>query len=923
MNMLSATVRLQLHRGFNFDDAAAAIDYYARLGISHFYVSPIFASSKGSTHGYDVVDPTRINPELGGEDGLQRLVGQLRAAGMGLVIDIVPNHMGVAPGTNGYWQSVLQWGRRSPYAQWFDIDWESSAPHLNGKLLLPVLGDTRDAVLLAGDLQLKLDEASGRLELAYHDSLFPLSPASVAEVFGTQKLLAGHAEAFLRAQPDTIEAACLSLAKSIHEPDGRSAAQAALLLYAPGSVQGRARLQALLDRQHYRLSWWRNAAEEINWRRFFEVSDLAGVRVELDAVFEATHALVLDLYRRGLIDGVRIDHVDGLANPAAYCRRLRERLDTLHSGRPAPLNRGRAWIIVEKILTPGEALAADWRVDGTTGYDFMDQVGELLHDGTGETAIRSVWKELAADPASFEIHVQQAREQLLQENVVGELHALVHALHCYAALATPPCGDIAWPAILRVTTALLAAFRRYRCYSTSSGLSEEDRRVLQKVASDAQKSLRLPDHELLNRVVGWLGLDTGLDDGDAARHLRERAITRFQQLTPPLAAKSVEDTTFYRHAPLLSRNDVGSFPLEPAGGAAVFHEANCRRLETFPHALLATATHDHKRGEDVRARLAVLSEIPDIWADHLRRWTSSHKRLKSVVPGAGGVPTSAPLPADEIMLYQTLLGAWPAGLQPEDAGGVSKFAERVAAWQQKSLREAKQLSSWMLPNEPYETACGDFLQSLLAGEVRISFLKDLLGLLEKIRPAAEANSLTQTLLRLTSPGVPDLYQGCEFEDLSLVDPDNRRPVDMAARLIALDQPPQQNRKQHLIRAVLNYRQQNQALFEQGDYLPLEVLGDRQHHVVAFARRVGEQIAVIAAIRLPFTLVGGPASSPQRWGDTKILLPPGFPANSASSAHSAKWRDVISSQEIVAADNKMMLAGMFDAQTVALWVPNVS
>ncbi len=908
MSAPTATVRLQLRREFTFDDAAGTVDYYARLGISHFYLSPIFTAREGSAHGYDVVDPTRINPELGGEEALLRLVARLRAAGMGVVIDIVPNHMGVAPGSNRYWNSVLQWGPQSPYVEWFDIDLQSNTPHLHGKMLLPVLGDVYDAVLRAGDLRLHPDIGSGRLELAYHDNRFPLAPASIADILGSQTSLANLADAFAGASPDTIDQACTALREATKTPGTAQAINAAMAPYTADSADGQTRLHALLQRQHYRLSWWRNAAEEINWRRFFEVSDLAGVRVELEPVFDATHTAVFDLYRRGLIDGVRIDHVDGLADPAGYCRRLRNRLDALQAERPAPLHAQRAWIVVEKILTPGEALPADWQIDGTSGYDFMDQVGELLHDGSGDNALRKVWKELTGDHADFENHVQGAREQLLRENFVGELNALVHALHRYATCAPPRGRDITERALLRVVTALLAAFRRYRCYSSGSATSEEDRRVLHQAALHAQASLHLPDHDLLNRVAGWLGLDAETDADEAARKLRERAITRFQQLTPPLAAKSVEDTAFYRHAPLLSRNDVGSYPQACARGVSAFHEVNLRRAADFPRALLATATHDHKRGEDVRARLAVLSEIPDIWADTLRCWTSAHRHLKATVEAPGGGHVQAPLLADEIMLYQTLLGAWPTDLQPADTAGVAEFAARALAWQEKSLREAKLLSSWMLPNQAYEAACANFLQNLLDGDRQPSFPRELASLLKQIQPAAEANSLTQTLLRLTSPGVPDLYQGCEFEDLSLVDPDNRRPIDMAARAAALGQPSSRHRKQQLLHTVLNCRKQHARLFEVGNYRPLEVTGTTRDHVVAFAQCLDEQIFICVAMRLPFSMLSGTS---QGWGDTAIALPEEFPAD---------WRDVISMHQINTANSVLPLSGTLDAWSVALLLP---
>ncbi len=907
MSAPRGTVRLQLHRGFNFDDAAQTVGYHARLGISHFYLSPIFAARTGSTHGYDVVDPTRINPELGGEEGFVRLVAALRASGMGLVIDIVPNHMGAAPTANPYWRDVLQWGRQSPFADWFDIDWNTATPHLRGKILLPVLGDGYDAALRNGELQLLFDDASGQFEAAYHDNRFPLAPSSLAKLLEMQPPLQVTGELFAAATPATFPDAMRALGKAAVTRDGRQAIDAMLAQHQPNQPEGQRRLHALLGQQHYHLSWWRNAAEEINWRRFFEVSDLAGVRVELDPVFEHTHSLIFDLYRRGLVDGLRIDHVDGLADPAAYCRRLRSRLQAMQVERPAPLDRDPAWIVIEKILIPDEDLPSDWDLDGTTGYDFMDQAGAALHDGPGEVRLQALWRELTGDSRSFDQHVQSAREQLLSENFVGECDALIRALHHYATEAQTLRLDIALAATGRVTRALLGAWRPYRSYSAVSHARTEDRERLREAMVRAQDALHAPDHALLSQIGNWLGMTDFPDESPEARALRERAVTRFQQLTPPLAAKSVEDTAFYRYAPILSRNDVGSYPDRPARGIPAFHVANQRRAESFPNALLATATHDHKRGEDVRARLAVLTEMPDEWGDTLRRWCTDHRPLKRELTRSGRT-LAAPVPADEIMLYQTLLGAWPSDLQPQDHAGVTQFAARVAAWQQKSLREAKSISSWMLPDADYEQACNDFLQALTSGAASSLFLGELAQWVQKLAPAAEANSLSQTLWRLTSPGLPDLYQGCEFEDLSLVDPDNRRPVDFEARRAGLDRPSSAHRKQQLIRSALACRAHHPALFASGAYLPLEASGAGNEHVVAFARRHGEQTAISLSLRLLHKALQSGTGS---LIDTKIQLPKGFPS---------VWRDAISGEEVDSASDLLHLAGRLHSWPVALLLP---
>ncbi|WP_431096409.1 malto-oligosyltrehalose synthase [Polaromonas aquatica] len=917
MSFPRATVRLQLHRGFDFDAAAACVDYYSQLGISHYYLSPIWAARPGSLHGYDVIDPTRINPELGGEEGLQRLVQALRGAGMGLVVDLVPNHLGIAAGANRYWDSVLAWGRRSPWAHWFDIDWEVDDPRLRGKLLWPVLGEPCDEALAAGHLTLRFDGGDLGLVLSYRDSLrLPLNAASQATLLARAPVFAGVAQALTAATPETAPPVYDELARLADGRQGRGAMERLLADGNARDLEGRQRLQALLARQHYRLSWWRNAAEEINWRRFFEVAELAGVRVELDEVFEATHVLLFNLYERGLIDGVRIDHIDGLAEPGAYARKLRQRLATLQAGRPAPLDAGPAWIVVEKILLPGEALPAAWETDGSTGYDFMDQVGALLHDGEGELALRALWAELTGDTRMLDDHVGAARLQLLEANFGGEFEGLVRALH--ACVMEAPLGgrDLSPNALRRVLRAVLVAFRRYRSYGP------EDAGVAASALQAARAALAAPDHALLDEVACRLQLlpgDAG-DENAAPGETQELALRHFRQLTPPLAAKSVEDTAFYRYGPLLSRNEVGSYPQEPAPGAAAFHEAMLRRVRDTPRAMLATATHDHKRGEDARARLAVLSEQPALWADTLRRWVAAHTPLCARLSRPGLDALEAPAPADRIMLYQTLVAAWPPGLESSDSEAVAAFAERVAAWQQKALREAKLHSSWMLPQPDYEDACRGYLMALLQGEASRDFLVQLSELLAVITPAARNNSLTQTLLRLTCPGVPDLYQGCELADFSLVDPDNRRPVDMAVRQagLALPWPPTSGwqadtllyGKQALIRRVLDVRRRYPAVFCGGDYLPLEVTGPAAGHVLAFARRAAEGMTITAVLRHAARLTN--AANDAGWANTYIELP--------SAVQAARWPDVLSDQVHAADRRGLSAARVFLQSPVALLLP---
>ncbi len=911
MSIPRATARLQFNSAFTLKDALDVVDYYADMGISHLYASPLLGARKGSTHGYDIVDPTRVNPELGGEPALKALVAKLRQRGMGLLLDIVPNHMGVGGPENPWWLDVLEWGRQSVYAHWFDIHWNAPDPALTGKILLPFLGAPYGEALANGQIELRFDEATGGLWFSHYAERFPLAPSTYAQVLSanpalramTSALEAGAGDDDAEAARRSHAAACAALRELWQKPDGRAALEQALALFSATSTDGQQRLHALLEQQHYRLTWWRNAAEEINWRRFFEVSELAGVRVEADDVFDATHACIFRLYAEGVIDGVRVDHVDGLALPAQYCRKLRERLQALASQRPADAPAGEPYIVIEKILTGNETVRTGWKVHGTTGYEFMDQVSALLHDPDGAEPLQNLWVEVSGDSRSFDAHVQAARRQLLAENFVGETDALVRALHRVARceLAT---RDVAAAPIRRVLIELLVAFPAYRTYVHEDGREPEDQALLARAIDEARTRVRTADQPLLDLLARWLGGETPSSIADpAARAERLAAITRFQQLTPPLAAKSVEDTAFYRYGRLLSRNEVGGDPGRFALPADAFHQANLHRLHDFPHTLLATATHDHKRGEDVRARLAVLSELPQAWGESLRKWMTQHQPLR-VDLGDGQFAPTAP---DQAMLYQMIVGAWPLDLAPEDHDGLKAYAERVAVWQEKAWREAKRQTSWVTPNAAYEDGCRAFLMQLMDGDRCAAFIADLRTWVDRLALPGICNSLAQTVLRLASPGVPDLYQGAEFWDLSLVDPDNRRLVNYDARRAALAATQQQpdfdpmlwqsmQVKQPLIQRVLKLRAAEPALFDQGDYVPLEARGAKAGHVVAFLRRHQGRTLLVATLRLP---ASGPQPGSDGWGDTVLVLPQA----------AGEWRDVLSADHLVKADGDTLALGL--------------
>ena len=712
-----ATARLQLHAGFTFADAAALVPYYAGLGISHLYLSPITAARPGSTHGYDVTDCTRISPELGGEQGFLTLARQARQAGLGIVLDIVPNHMAADAAHNAWWRDVLAQGERSAFAHYFDIDWQSPDPELRGKVLLPILGDPYWQTLESGALSVQRGE-TGQLTLRYGDHDLPLGGPDDA------------------ATPTDAEA-----------------------------------LHALLERQSYRLAWWRTGAAMLNWRRFFEITELVGVRQECEDVFEATHALPFRLYREGWIDGLRIDHVDGLADPAGYCRRVRERLDTLRPGRPAELALMHPWLVIEKILGEREPMPRDWHVDGTTGYDFMDEVGAVLHDLHGASRLNMLWLQISGDDRTFAEQVHAGRHRVLARHLVTEVDTLCARLHAQARadLAT---RDLTPHALRHALTSFMTAIPVYRSYYAATDEGDDGRDstfdddMVSAAAAAARHHLAPDESAALDFIVGALRADAPPDS--PAGRLR----TKLQQLMPALAAKSTEDTAFYRYGRLLSRNEVGSDPGTLAIAAERFHERMQARAEAWPHAMLAVSTHDHKRGEDARMRLAVLSELPEAWAEAVAGWETHLAPLLVASPrGPDGI--------DRMMLYQTLVGAWPAdprAMASED--GQRAFVDRILAWQRKAIREAKRHGSWTHPETEYENACEAFLPAMALGG-NDSVLESIGAFAARIGTAAALNGLAQTLLQLTAPGVPDRYQGNETWDFSLVDPDNRRAPDYA------------------------------------------------------------------------------------------------------------------------------------------------
>ncbi len=793
-----ATLRLQFHREFTFADAEGLTDWIAGLGISHVYASPVTAARAGSMHGYDVIDPTIVNPELGGEEALKSLAVALKAKGVGLVLDIVPNHM-AADYSNGWWRDVLQRGRASRYAHWFDVDWTTG----DGKILLPVLGRPIEEAIEAGEITLESDD-NGRPALSYFTHRFPL---------------------------------------------------------ADGSVEGRGSIANLLARQHYRLASWRVAGDQINWRRFFDINELVCLRMEEPETFDAAHALPLRLFAEGMIDGLRIDHVDGLTNPAAYCRTLRSRLDALAE----TTGRSRGWLVIEKILLRDEALSSEWGVDGTTGYDFMNEVNALQHDPDGEALLSDSWAAISRRPSDFAKEEEPARREIVARSFSAQLEACASAWKGVLDDAVPVA------ALRRVLTEFLAHFPVYRTYAAEGSLPGDDAAILQEVARKARLSCLATDRWVVDAL-----LQAMLQPPSREPKGWQRAMARFQQLCAPIAAKSVEDTGFYRYGRLLSRNDVGfdmeCFSLAPTE----FHERMQERSRSWPQAMLTTATHDHKRGEDVRARLAVLSERAGPWVAQMPRWLEALEPLRTET-AAGLAPTHG----DMAMLVQMIVGAWPMDLALDDDDGRRQLAERLAGWQEKALREAKLRSDWADPDAVYEDAARNLLMRLVAANDTPDLLREIFAWVQAIAPAGAVNGLAQALLRTTVPGVPDLYQGTDLWDFSLVDPDNRRPVDYGLRALrpepdlpSLAAEWRDGRiKQHVIRQALELRRAAPSLFLQGDYRPIAVEGAGSRSILAFSRQSGQKWMVVMVPRLISGQLAesGLSLAPDTWRDTELVV----------------------------------------------------
>jgi (1->4)-alpha-D-glucan 1-alpha-D-glucosylmutase len=916
-----AMYRLQFNSSFTFADATELVPYLAALGISHCYASPYLRARPGSTHGYDIIDHNSLNPEIGSAEDFARFVAALHAHGMGQVLDIVPNHMGVMGSDNAWWLDVLENGEASPYAEFFDIDWEPLKDELQGKVLVPVLGDQYGTILDRGELKLTFDKEKGEFSILYHQHRFPIDPREYLRILGyrrerlEQRLEAGNQD-LLELQslmsafhhlPSRSETAPEKRAERVRDKEihkrrlaalgARSAEVAAFLEENVSEISGVAgdprsfdKLHELIKAQAYRFAYWRVAADDINYRRFFDVNDLAGLRQENEDVFQATHRLILELVKSGKVDGLRIDHPDGLYNPAQYFHRLQCGQDC-HSLERACESKS-TYVLIEKILSAGERIPENWPVHGTTGYDFANLVNGLFVDAAALARMDRIYRGFIAHPVDFNNLVYDCKKIVIHIALTSELNVLANSLS-RIALANRHTCDFTLNSLRDALSEIAACFPVYRTYVTENHVSDTDRAYIEEAVLCAKRRSTAADTTVYDFIHDVLLTRQPPGHTESYRRAVIRFAMKFQQFTSALMAKGLEDTTFYRYNRLVSLNEVGGDPRRFGVLPEVFHRENLERLRAWPHGMLATSSHDTKRSEDVRARINVLSEIPVLWRRKVRRWRELNASKKRGIEGA-----EAPSRNDEYLLYQTLVGAWPG----EEDQPQPDFCRRIQEYMLKAVREAKEKTGWANQNAEYEAAVTDFVGALLETSSGNDFLSDFVPFQRAVARIGMLNSLSQTLLKLTSPGVPDIYQGNELWDLSLVDPDNRRPVDYARRRALLGEIQKSGSqccdrakvyarelaanmhdgrvKMYLTWKTLALRSKYPALFQEGDYIPLGIQGANAGHLIAFARQRGDSTAIVAAPRLCAGLwFDGNASpmDPPRWKDTRLILPIGIAA----------------------------------------------
>ena len=978
------TYRLQPHRDFTFRQAAAVVPYLAQLGITHVYVSPFLKAAPGSMHGYDIVDHGQLNPEVGTPDDFEYLVENLHAHGLGLIADVVPNHMCVSTNDNLWWMDVLENGPSSPYASFFDIDWMPLKPDLAHKVLLPVLGDQFGKVLEDQQLTLKVED--GTLFISYFDRRFPVAPRSVGlilehrleeliqdlgsedpHLLEYQSILTAIRHLPLRTEtsPERIQERRREkeiIKRRLHDLCQACAVVRAFLEENVRRFNGTRGdpasfdlLDALLQDQAYRLAYWRVAADEINYRRFFDVNDLAAISMEKPEVFEAAHQLILQYLAEGKIDGLRIDHADGLYDPTGYllqlqrtrfrqlCREvvpaeawdqiepaLLARFEEVSRTAPRSPLAHPLYVVAEKILEPGERLPPNWPVHGTTGYDYLIDLNGIFVERPNAKLFDGIYARFTRQTTNFRDLVYRCKMLIMQVSLSSEVHVLAHQLDRISE-KNRRTRDFTLNSLRLALREIIACFPVYRTYTADEGVLAQDRRHIETAVARAKIRNPAINGSLFDcvRDILLLQFSTGSHDGAETAETRsdeQRFVRRFQQMTGPIMAKGLEDTAFYRYNRLTSLNEVGGSPEEFGTQPAEFHRRNRERLTHWPHALLATATHDTKRGEDTRARISVLSELPHEWKQHTTRWSRWNQRLK-----LAGEGDRYPSRNDEYLLYQTLVGTWP--FEGLDADSRPAYIERIQQYMRKAVHEAKEHSSWINPNPEYDAALDVFIAAILTDSPRNQFLPDFAAFAGTVAQQGIWNSLSQTLLKLTSPGVPDIYQGTELWDFSLVDPDNRRAVDyglrtwwlgeLEARAADDDKRPAllsellEHRvdgriKLFLISQLLRYRRNCPGLFTQGTYEPLTVDGAHHDHLFGFLRRTPERAVLVLVPRLGAYLTAGPGSAPLGpavWGDAVVALPADLP--------SSRFRNVLTGEYLTASDNQLAVADVLHTFPVAL------
>ncbi len=912
-----ATYRFQFNRDFRFEDATALVPYLDDLGVSDLYASPYLQARTGSVHGYDISDHGSLNREIGTREEYDAMTDALRDREMGHLLDIVPNHMGIGEPGNRWWMDVLEHGPSSPYARYFDIDWRPLDPALENRVLLPVLGGTFGSVLERGEL--RIERKGGIFRLHYFENVFPLSPRSLTpllrEALDELDLPDGaparlelesvatslenlpprnHTteEAARERHRERVVAARRLEALVAESEEVRTAVDGAVTTFngVPGEPASFDLLESLLNDQAYRLAYWRVAAEEINYRRFFDINDLAGVRVERDDVFRDTHRLILSLLEEGRVTGLRIDHPDGLYDPEAYLERLRQEGRRRTERDP--------YVLVEKILTGPETLPESWPVAGTVGYAALNRISGLFVPPENEARMDGIYRDFTGRDLPFEELAYRKKMLALRASLSSELNVLSHLLHGIAR-EDRHTRDFTEGSLTGALAEVIACFPVYRTYvdAEAGDLTERDTRYVVRAVREARRRDPSTSRSVYDFIADTLLLrwPEGLEWEE--RRERVRFVMKFQQLTGPVMAKGVEDTSFYVFNRLVSLNEVGGEPAEFGINPEHFHEWFNRRARVEPHAMTSSSTHDTKRSEDVRARIHLLAEIPDEWEAAVRRWGEMNSGKRQQLED--GI---CPDPNDEYLLYQTLIGAWP--LDPPGDGELSAFTARIQQYMEKATREAKTRTSWVNPDEEYDEALQAFIAHLLDPERSADFIEELSGFQEVTARLGMVNALAQTVLKLTVPGVPDIYQGQELWDLSLVDPDNRRPVDYDMRRRLLEELPAADPdaaealygswrdgriKLFVIRVLLGLRQRDPELFAAGDYTEIPAEGERSEHVVAFRRRHGGREMVTVVPRL----VGGltrptdfAAPDAAVWGYTRLAL-----------EGDARFREVLTGREI--------------------------